>query len=141
MSRPQKRYPRTARLNESVLEVLAEELERMNDPRLDLVTFTGVDVRRDLSHATVYFSTLGATTTGESESYRTDVEAALGSAAPHLRGVLGRQLRIRQVPKLNFAEDHGIASGQRIEAILREIHHESPAEDEAGDTGGEGEEV
>ena len=57
--RPQKRYPRTARLNEAVLEVLADELERMNDPRLELLTFTGVDVSRDLSHATVYFSTLG----------------------------------------------------------------------------------
>ncbi len=137
----QKRYPRTARLNESVLEVLAEELERMNDPRLDLVTFTGVDVSRDLSHATVFFSTLGATTTGESESYRAGVESALRSAAPHLRGVLGRQLRIRQVPRLNFAEDQGIVSGQRIETILREIHHESAAKEEALGTGGEGEEV
>lgn len=138
---PQKRYPRTARLNESVLEVLAEELERMNDPRLDLVTFTGVDVSRDLSHATVYFSTLGATTAGAPESYRDDAEAALQSAAPHLRGVLGRQLRIRQVPRLNFREDQGILSGQRIEEILREIHQDAPVKDEAGRTGGEGEEV
>jgi ribosome-binding factor A len=138
---PQRRYPRTARLNEAVLEVLADELERMNDPRLDLVTFTGADVSRDLSHATVYFSTLGATTTGRSESYGSAVEAALRSAAPHFRGVLGRQLRIRQVPKLNFAEDQGIVSGQRIEEILRDIHHQSAPFDEADDPGGEGEEV
>ena len=46
-----------------MLEVVAEELERMNDPRLELVTFTGVDVSRDLAYATVYYSTLGATTT------------------------------------------------------------------------------
>ena len=50
----QRRYPRTARVNEAVLEVLAEELERMNDPRLELVTLTGVDVSRDLSHAYDY---------------------------------------------------------------------------------------
>jgi len=131
-----RRYPRTARLNESVLEVVAEELERMNDTRLELVTFTGVDVSRDLAYATVYCSTLGATTTGASDSFADDVAAALEHAGPHLRGVVGRQLRIRQVPKLSFKVDPGIVSGQRIEEILREIHQESGPEEQAGDAGG-----
>jgi ribosome-binding factor A len=130
-----RRYPRTARVNESMLEVLAEELERMNDPRLEMVTFTGVNVSRDLSHATVYYSTLAATTGGAPASFADDAAAALGAAAPHLRGVLGRQLRIRQVPKLGFKVDPGIVSGQRIEEILREIHREQAAEEEA-DMGG-----
>ena len=56
-----RRYPRTARVNEVMLEVLADELERMSDPRLELVTLTGVDVSRDLAHAKVYYSTLTAT--------------------------------------------------------------------------------
>jgi len=43
-----RRYPRTARVNEVMLEVLADELERMSDPRLELVTLTGVDVSRVL---------------------------------------------------------------------------------------------
>jgi ribosome-binding factor A len=127
-----RRYPRTARLNEAVLEVLADELERMNDPRLELVTFTGVDVTRDLAHATVYFSTLAATTAGAPASFGKDAAAALEAARPHLRGVLGRQLRIRQVPKLVFKVDAGIVAGQRIEEILREIHHAESPEDEAG---------
>jgi ribosome-binding factor A len=132
-----RRYPRTARLNESVLEVLAEELERMNDPRLELVTFTGVDVTRDLSYATVYYSTLGAATAPDApESFAADAAAALEHAAPHLRGVLGRQLRIRQVPKLSFAEDPGIVQGQRIEELLKEIHHRSHPEDHTGSAGG-----
>ena len=58
---PQRKYPRTARVNEVMLEVLADELERMSDPRLELVTLTGVDVTRDLAYATVYYSTLAAT--------------------------------------------------------------------------------
>jgi ribosome-binding factor A len=134
-----RRYPRTARLNESVLEVLADELERMSDPRLELVTFTGVDVSRDLSHATVFYSTLGATTAGASETFAADAATALDAAAPHLRGVLGRRLRIRQVPKLSFAVDSGIMAGQRIEEILREIHHEDSGRGEAGDAAGGGE--
>src|SRR5437764_4979060 len=120
MSSP-RRYPRTARLNEAMLEVLADELERMSDPRLELVTLTGVDVSRDLAHAKVYYSTLAATARGANEG---DAEAGLAAAGPHLRGVLGRQLRIRQVPRLVFKVDPGIVSGQRIEEILRESHPE-----------------
>jgi ribosome-binding factor A len=130
-----RRYPRTARVNESMLEVLADELSRMNDPRLELVTFTGVKVSRDLSHATVFYSTLAATTGGAPESFADNAAAALDAAAPHLRGVLGRQLRIRQVPRLVFEVDPGIVSGQRIEEILREIHHDEGSGEQAGSTG------
>ena len=131
-----RRYPRTARVNESMLEVLADELVRMNDPRLELVTFTGVKVSRDLSHATVFYSTLAATTGGAPESFADEAAAALDAAGTHLRGVLGRQLRVRQVPRLAFKVDPGIVSGQRIEEILREIHHDEGSEEQAGSTGG-----
>ncbi len=127
-----KRYPRTARLNEVMLEVLADELERMSDPRLELVTLTGVDVSRDLAHAKVYYSTLTATAVDERDSIPDDVASALHSAGSHLRGVVGRQMRIRQVPRLEFAVDPGIVSGQRIEDILREIHHREATTDESG---------
>ncbi len=127
-----RRYPRTARVNEVMLEVIADELERMSDPRLELVTITGVDVSRDLAHATVYYSTLGAATTApDADNLAASARAGLTAAATHLRGEVGRQMRIRQVPRLEFAVDPGIVSGQRIEEILREIHHGDAAKDEA----------
>jgi ribosome-binding factor A len=127
----QRRYPRTARVNEVILEVLAEELERMSDPRLELVTLTGVDVSRDLAFAKVYYSTMAASAAAGSDSVEHDAEQALRAAAPHLRGFVGRQLRIRQVPKLTFVPDPGILAGQRIEEILRGIHHGAEPQDEA----------
>jgi ribosome-binding factor A len=132
-----KRYPRTARVNEVMLEVLADELERMSDPRLELVTLTGVDVSRDLAHAKVYYSTLTATAAGSSNDVAADAASALTSAGSHLRGVVGRQMRIRQVPRLAFAVDPGIVSGQRIEDILREIHHREASTDQSGGAGDE----
>lgn len=104
------RYPRTARLDEVMLEVLATELERLDDPRLDLVTLTGVDVTNDLSYATVWFT-----------SHEDDAaaQAALDKAAPRLRGVLGRSVRVKQVPELTFKVDPAIAAGGRIDALLR----------------------
>ncbi|MGO9873425.1 MAG: 30S ribosome-binding factor RbfA [Acidimicrobiia bacterium] len=129
---PQRKYPRTARVNEVMLEVLADELERLSDPRLELVTLTGVKVTRDLAYATVYYSTLAATAAAAtSPSFEEHAGDALRSAAPHLRGLVGRQMRIRQVPRLTFELDPGILAGQRIEEILRGIHHDAEPQDEA----------
>ncbi len=117
------REPRVS--TRSMLEVLADELERMNDPRLELVTFTGVDVSRDLAaRQRLLLDARGDDGRQRPSRFADDAADALHAAGPHLRGVLGRQMRIRQVPRLAFKVDPGIVSGQRIEEILREIHHD-----------------
>ena len=52
------RYPRTARLNESLREVIAEELTRIDDERLELVTITAIDVDPEMNRAIVFFDSL-----------------------------------------------------------------------------------
>ncbi|MFA5884373.1 MAG: 30S ribosome-binding factor RbfA [Acidimicrobiia bacterium] len=116
-----RRYPRTARINEVVRESLATELERMSDPRLSMVTITGVDVARDLRNAKVYYAALGR--------HDDETEKALRKATPHLRGVLGREVRLKYLPDLDFRLDPAIEEGQRVEEILRSIHAETPGPD------------
>ena len=103
---PRREYPRMARVNEVVREALADELERLNDPRLGLVTITGVDVSADLRQATVYYSALGRAEkrgTGVvpelAPEQRVTTHAALQAAAPHLRAALGRQVRMKYTPR------------------------------------------
>lgn len=131
------RYPRSARVNELIVEVVGEELERLSDPRLELVTVTGADVNNDLSRATVFYSSLGAHGEEPSDEAVAATAAALTSAAPHLRAVLGRQVRWRSTPQLVFQPDPAILAGRRIEALLREIHERgdgpSPWDDEDED--------
>ena len=115
------RYPRMARVNELVREVLGDELERMEDPRLGLTTITGVEVSGDLRHATVFYSVLG------NEEQHVKTAAALESAKKHLRSSLGRQVTLKYLPQLHFKEDPSIAGGQRVEEILREIHAKDAA--------------
>jgi len=105
---------RMRRVNSIVHEVLAEEVEILKDPRLGMVTITGVDTAPNLRHAKVYFSTLDPETAE-------DASDALTAAAPRLRGALGRQVRMKYTPALEFVVDHGVAGGERIEAILKEI--------------------
>ena len=115
---PQRRYPRTARINEVVLEVLGDELERLSDPRLGFVTLTGVEVSSDLREATVYYSVLGPAEQHE------DTSKALRSAGSHLRAALGQQVRMKYLPRLSFREDPAIATGQRVEEIIRQLHRQ-----------------
>jgi len=114
-----RRYARTLRVNELVREVVADELERCSDPRLTMVTVTGVNVSPDLRHATVFYAALGR--------HDDDVPAALSAAAPHLRGVLGEQVRLKYLPRLQFREDPAIEHGQRVEEILRGLHRDGGA--------------
>jgi ribosome-binding factor A len=129
MARTQpRRYPRMARVNEVVLETLADELERLSDPRLGFVTLTGVEVSPDLRHAVVYYSVLGA------EEQHEETRRALGRAGSHLRAVLSRQVRLKYLPELDFREDPAVTQGQRVEEIIRGLHAEAdpPDEEEGG---------
>lgn len=117
---PSRRYPRSARVNEVLREVLAEELERLSDgdARLGLLTVTAVQADPDLRHATVLFATLDDQAAEAVEEVRVKLQAAVG-----------RQVRLKRTPRLSFAADPAVASGQRIEDIIREIHRR----DEGGD--------
>jgi ribosome-binding factor A len=116
------RYPRTARVNEVIVEIVAEELARLSDPRLELVTVTGAEASTDLGYATIYYSSLDPAGRPQTEEQARATSAALHRATPHLRRVIGRQVRWRNTPALTFKVDPSIAAGQRIEAILRDLH-------------------
>ena len=105
---PDHRYPRIARVNHVVQEVVADELERIDDDRLDLVTVTGVKVDPDLRHAVVWTSSLSE---GAAE--------ALSQHRVRLQAAIGRQLRMKRTPELSFRADPAVASGKRVEDILR----------------------
>ncbi len=125
-----RRYPRTARINEVLRETVADELERLSDPRLGFVTVTGVEASPDLRHATVYYSVL-VPEEGSSGETHEETRAALSSAAPHLRAEVGRQVRLKYLPELVFREDPAIAAGERVEEIIRELHRHDAATDAA----------
>lgn len=108
-------YPRTARLNHLFQEIIAEELERIDDERLALVTVMGVTVDADLRHAVVYVEQPD----GAAED--ATVLEALGAHRGRLQGAIGRQARVRRVPELAFRPDEASRSAARVEDILRDL--------------------
>lgn len=127
-----RKYPRVARVNEVVRESLAEQIERLSDPRLGIVTITGVEVSADLHYATVYYSSLvvperrggGEPVLTTNDDTRAATAAALKAATPHLRAELGRSVKMKFTPELTFREDPSIEEGRRIEEIISRLHSE-----------------
>ena len=106
-------YSRLDRVNEALREVLGDELERIDDTRLELVTVTGARVDPDLRHALVWYSGMSAPAADE------EIRAALAAHRVRLQAAVGRQLRLKRTPELAFQADPGIAVGTRVEEILR----------------------
>ena len=105
---------RPSRVSEEFREVLAEEIPKLKDPRVGFVTVTSVRVTPDLRKAQVLYSVLG------DDASRRATSAALESARPHLRSVVGRQVRLKFLPDLEFEEDDSFDRLQRIDQLLKE---------------------
>lgn len=114
---------RLARMNEYLKRELSELIRtQVRDPRVGVVTITGVDVARDLGSARVFVRELG----GEADLAET--LAGLQAAAPFLRGQLGKFMRVRRVPELRFQEDRSLEGALRIDRLLSEVLPESEAD-------------
>lgn len=113
------------RVNESVRQVLAEALPELKDPRIGLVTVTGVVTTPDLRHATVYVSVLG------SGRKRTATLAGLEAAHGPLQSRLARELRMKRTPQLTFEYDPSVERGVRMSQLIDELapdDNEDPAD-------------
>lgn len=109
---------RPSRVSEELREILAEEIPKLKDPRVGFVTVMGVRVTPDLRMARVLYTAMG------DEPARRATAAALRSARGHLRRVIGRQVRMKTLPDLEFEEDEASESADRIESLLRTLHEE-----------------
>ena len=120
-----RRYPRTARLSEVIREIVASELERIDDERLGLFTVTAVEVDPGLEWARIYWSDIGASDE--------DVLAVLEEHRPRLQSEVNRQSRMRRTPVLSFHADEVDRHGSRIDEILADLHRSGELGDDDPD--------
>lgn len=108
-------------MREEIATFLANDVK---DPRImGLVTVTAVEITRDLRHAKVFVSVLG------SESQRAATFEGLDNVATHLRGRVGRALRLRVAPEIEFRNDESVAHAAHIEQLLAQVRKDLPPAD------------
>ena len=113
------RSTRMRRTDDLVRRVLSEALlTKVQDPRIGLVSVTGVRISRELDTAKVWVSVLG------DEHARAETMKGLRSAASFLQSEIARQVRMRRVPRPSFAYDESLDEGLRIDAALRDVESE-----------------
>lgn len=123
--------PRVQRVADQIQRLLADMIRReVRDPRVGMVSVTGVDVSRDFSHANVYVTVMGrhGADLGEGKSLREmgeldrkeieDSLSALNKAGGYLRSLLGKEMTLRTIPALQFHYDESIARGRYLSSLI-----------------------
>jgi ribosome-binding factor A len=100
--------------------VIAEDLIRIEDERLEFLTITSVDVDPEMNRAIVYFDSMFG------EEGDEGIIEALGEHRPRLQASINRQMHARKTPILSFKPDEVIRSAARIEELLRKQPNTSP---------------
>jgi ribosome-binding factor A len=116
-------HRRADRVAEAIREEVAVFLrEGAKDPRIvGMVTVTAVEVTRDLRSARIYVSIYGT------DAERSSTFEGLESLAGHLRSRLGRSLRLRAAPEIQFRQDQSVPNAARIESLLAQVREEQAA--------------
>ena len=123
---------RAQRVGDQIQKELASLIQlEVSDPRIGMVSITGVEVSRDLSHAKVYVTVMNTlsedasvnqlTLSSPGELDRIEVEEnikALSKASGFLRTMLSKRLRTRSIPKLQFYYDNSIERGQQLSGLI-----------------------
>ncbi|MFZ3063222.1 MAG: 30S ribosome-binding factor RbfA [Actinomycetota bacterium] len=110
---------RPGRVAEAFREEIMDMIQRdLKDPRIGFVTVTHIEVSPDLNHATVFISILG------DEAKKDETLKAMERAKRHIRSELGKRVRLKFLPELEFVHDTTIEESFKVSEIIKKIHKE-----------------
>lgn len=112
---------RSYRVGDLILkEISGLLLEKVNDPRLNGVTITGVQMTKDLRNAYVYYSVFGQ------EEKKSEALKGFESAKGFIRKKIGEGIHLRYVPNIQFRHDNSLEYGQKLEGVFKKIKTHRP---------------
>ncbi|HUL51836.1 MAG TPA: 30S ribosome-binding factor RbfA [Opitutaceae bacterium] len=111
---------RTLRVNELIQREISAYLHTRYQGEAVRITVTGVQVSPDLHDGRVYYSVLGGADEAE------ECGRWLREKAGEIRYVVGKQVILKNVPRLEFVADGSTERGARVSEVLDEIERQSP---------------
>ena len=107
---------RASRVGEEIKREVTQMIrDELKDPRIGFVTVTSVEVTPDIRYARIYISVLGS-----AEDTKQTL-TALNKARGFVRTELGKRIRLRYTPEVEFRFDESIEHGARIMELLGEV--------------------
>ena len=123
-----RRFPRTARLNALLTEIVGDYFERVDDSELGFLTITGVEVDSDLNVAQIFVSVLGSDPDDDDV-----VLEVLGEHRKAVQRAIAEQAKLRKTPEAVFKFDPAVRSGARIDSILADLDIPTDDTDDAAE--------
>ena len=119
-----KGFDRRDRICEQIRRELAELIRtELKDPRVGMVSITGVEISADYAHAKVFFSSMSG------REHLDSVLAGLNQASGFLRRELGRRITIHNPPQLHFVYDESLERGADLSKLIQQAVSTSSASD------------
>ncbi len=108
---------RTQRVAEEIKKEVSDIMRmELKDPGLmKLISVTDVEVTRDLGYARVYVSIYGEA------KEQGDILKVLEKATGFIRTELGKRIRLRHTPELQFRLDRSMEYGDHINKVLKNL--------------------
>ncbi len=119
-------YPRTARLNALLTEIVADyfevtEFDENEAAHLGFLTVTGVEVDSDLNVAEIFFSIFD-----DQQDNDDEVLEVLSSHRKPIQRAIAQQAKLRKTPEAVFTFDPAVRAGSKIDSILATISDREP---------------
>jgi ribosome-binding factor A len=126
---------RPQKVGDQIQRELSELIQReVRDPRVGMVTLTGVDMSPDCTHAIIHYTCLDPTRV---ESAGKGLDAATG----FLRSQLAKRVKIYSTPELRFIYDESVERGARLSQLIDSVTRDlddPAAEGDPGDSSAKG---
>lgn len=122
--------PRTSNRLGRISDQLKQELalliqNELRDPRLGMVSVLDVKVSKDLAHADVFITVLGAEPKAAVDT--------LNNAGGFLRSLLAKNLNLRVTPRLRFVFDESVERGRKLSSLIDEAVAQDAKHDHSSD--------
>jgi len=109
-------------LRKQLMDIIQKEID---DPDLEFLSITRVDVTADLREAKVYFSVFD-------ESKYKKAKEGLAKMNGLIRGILGKRIRLKFLPQLTFIPDDSMKYSVDIYKRIEEIKKEEDEQEDIG---------
>ncbi len=113
-----KSFSRPQRVGHELQKEIAIILQReIKDPRLGMVTVSGVELSKDLSYAKVFVTFLN----DDDSEVVTQGLKVLNDATGYIRSLVGKAMKLRIIPELKFVYDQSLVEGMRMSNLVSQV--------------------